>query len=78
MRLTKYGRQVLNRTIAVAALLVMTLGALVLLFNGAAHVLGIRQEAYNVLYIALVMPISFAVMSYIAYAEYDKEHQKMV
>ena len=78
MRLTKYGRQVLNRAIAVAALLVMTLGALVLLSNGAARVLGIRQEAYNVLYIALVMPISFAAMSYIAYAEYDKEHQKMV
>lgn len=75
MRLTNYGRRVLSRTTAVAAMLVMVTGAIMTVTNGAGAILGIEQKAYNVLYIALIMPISFAIMMHIAYAEYDRRYE---
>lgn len=76
MKLTNYGRKVLSRTAAVAAMLVMVTGAAMTLVSGASSILGIEQKAYNVLYIALVMPVSFGVMVHIAYAEYDRRYEK--
>lgn len=76
MRLTNYGRRVLSRTTAVAAMLVMVTGAIMTVTNGAGAIFGIEQKAYNVLYIALIMPISFAIMIHIAYTEYDRRYEK--
>ena len=77
MKLTNYGRKVLARTTAVAAMLVMVTGALILVLGGAGSILGLKQQAYNVLYIALIMPASFGLMAHIAYAEYDRRYGRL-
>lgn len=76
-RLTNYGKRVLQRTMAVAAGLVMLTGATIVVTDRAAWIL-MGQQAFNLLYVALVMPVTFSILAHVAYEEYDKKHRDSI
>ena len=76
MKLTKYGKKVLSRTFAVAALLVMVTGAAMMLTDRLTWFLG-GSKMLNVLYVAVVMPVCFTIMVNVAFMEYDKYQNRL-
>lgn len=57
MRLTNYGKRFVRVTGAILCALVFVLGSIVCL-GDFAYIIRINQQAYNVLFIVAVMPVS--------------------
>ena len=76
MKLTKYGKKVLSRTAAAAALLVMITGAIMMLTDKITWLMS-GSKVYNVLYIAVIMPVCFAIMAHVIFREYDSRYDRL-
>ena len=58
MKLTNYGKRFVMVTGAILCALVFVLGAIVCVCD-LAHLLGVNQQAYNVLFIGAGMPVCY-------------------
>lgn len=66
MRLTNYGKRFVRVTGAILCALVFILGAIVCVCD-LAHLFGVNQQAYNVLFIGAVMPVCYLIEKNLIY-----------
>ena len=64
-------RRQLRRIAIILSMVAVVLG--VTLLFGGAHVIGLRQQTYNVLFIALVLPACMMVASELLWKEHNPE-----
>ena len=72
MRLTNFGRTFLARTGAIAAVALLLIGGIILELD-LAHTIGLNQQLFNVLFIAIVLPICVSLLSVWFYDETDRK-----
>lgn len=77
MRLTNFGRTFLVRTGAIVSIAILLIGGTVLEL-GLAHILGLNQQLYNVLFITFVLPICISLMSVWYYDELDRKNAESI
>lgn len=72
MRLTSYGRTFLARTGAMTAAALLFIGGIILELD-LAYTIGLNQQLFNVLFIAIVLPICISLISVWFYDETDRK-----
>lgn len=77
MRLTTYGRRFFVRTSAIMALAVLIAGATIMELD-AAHVLSISQQLFNMLFIALILPLCVCAVAKWCYDEIDRRNERRI
>lgn len=75
--LTSYGRKFFVRAGAIAAAAILLIGGLMVELN-KAHILFMNQQAFNVLFIAIVLPICVSILSVWFYDEVDRKTTRRV